>query len=102
MITIDQNLLISLGIELGEATPEFIAHVGDQLNERIGVALIELLDDDEAKELVALSENGSPEEVQQWLAANIEDYQDVIQDEFDILMGEIAAESKTPDQTAGA
>lgn len=90
MITIDQNLLVSLGIELGDATPEFITHVGEQLNERIGAALIELLDDDEAKELTELSQSGSSEDVQKWLEANVEDYRDVIQDEFDILMGELA------------
>ncbi len=93
MITIDQNLLVELGINVGDATPEFITHISNQLNERVGAAIIELLDDDEAKELATLSENGSAEEVQQWLEAHISDYKDVIQDEFDILMGEIAADA---------
>ncbi len=101
MITIDQNVLVSLGIELGDATPEFIAHVGEKLNERIGAAIIELLDDDEAKELTELSQNSSAEDVQKWLEANVEDYKDVIQDEFDILMGELAEGAENNSDSPG-
>ena len=90
MITIDQTTLTDLGIELGDATDEFLTHIESQIEERVGAALVELLTDNQVKELLALTEAGDEDATQTWIAANVPDYKDVIQDEVDILLGEIA------------
>ncbi len=95
MITIDQTTLKELGIELGDATDEFLTHLEAQLEERVGAALTELLDDSQVKELLALTEAGNEDATQAWIAANVPDYKDVVQDEVDILLGEIAQSGET-------
>lgn len=90
MITINETTLSELGIELGDTTPELLNLIKAQLNERTGIAIIELLDEDQAAELMTLNEVGNAKEVQTWLATNLPQYKEVIQDEFDILMAEVA------------
>lgn len=94
MITIDENTLLELGIDLGDKTPQFLKDMEEQLNERIGAALLELLDDEEAKAFIALSEAGDDEATQKWLIEHVPDYKDVVQDEVDILLGEIASSNE--------
>lgn len=91
MITIDQTTLNNLGIDLGNSTNDFLKHVEDQLEERVGVAVTELLSDKQLKELVQITESGKNDDVQTWIATQIPDYKDLVQDEVDILLGEIAA-----------
>lgn len=91
MITIDQNLLKAIGVNLPEdQLAKFTGHVIQTLEERVGIAIMELLDDEEAAELIALNEAGDETAVAAWLEENLPEYKEVIQDEFDILMGEIA------------
>lgn len=66
-----------------------------QLHERVGAALLELLDDEEAKEFIALSEAGDDDATESWINTHIPDYEDVVQDEVDILLGEIAQSQST-------
>ena len=94
MITIDENLLKSLGLEISEdAAPEFIEHLIETLEERVGVAVSELLDDDELVELVKLTEANDEKATETWIVTHVPDYEAVIKDEFDILMAEIAESS---------
>ena len=91
MITIDQMTLNNLGIDLGNSTNDFLKHVEDQLEERVGVAVTELLSDKQLKELVQITESGKNDDAQTWIATQIPDYKDLVQVEVDILLGEIAA-----------
>lgn len=90
-MTIDPTILKSLGIELdAEAQATFIDHLNDTLQERIGLSLMEELSDEDGALLIELSESGDQEAMTAWLQANIPDYQQIIRDEYDILMGEVA------------
>lgn len=93
-MTIDANTLSELGIELGESSDEFLQHINDQLDERVGAALLELLDDTEAEEFMSISEKGDDDATEAWIAAHIPDYADVVQDEVDILLGELASSNQ--------
>lgn len=95
MITIDENTLTSLGINLGDDADSFLKDLEQQLHERVGAALLELLDDEEAKEFIALSEAGDDDATESWINTHIPDYEDVVQDEVDILLGEIAQSQST-------
>ena len=99
MIIIDENTLLELGIDLGEATSELLKEIDTQLNERIGAALLELLDDEKAKEFLQVSESGDSATTTQWLEQSLPEYKDVIQDEVDILLGEIASSEEAAAET---
>lgn len=91
MITIDTNLLISIGINLSdEQYAHFSDHMMETLEKRVGATIIEMLDDAAAKELIALNEASEEAKVLEWIQANVPDYAEIVQLEFDIMMGEIA------------
>jgi ABC-type proline/glycine betaine transport system substrate-binding protein len=94
MIQIDENTLKSLGLTLSDdAKPAFIEHLLETLEERVGVAVTELLDDDELEELVTLTDGDDEATTEAWIKQHVPDYEDVVKDEFDILMGEIAEQA---------
>jgi len=81
--------LTSMGINLPEdKMAEFQAHFAETLEERVGLAIFDLLSDEEAEELLSLQDN--EEASSEWITSHVPDYEEVVQDEFDILMGEIA------------
>jgi len=91
MITITPTMLTELGINLSDLdTENFISHIQETLEERVGLAITELLDDAEVTQLMQLTEAGNEAATDQWLSQALPEYKDVIQDEFDILMGEVA------------
>ncbi|EDK72734.1 hypothetical protein TM7_0106 [candidate division TM7 genomosp. GTL1] len=85
------EVLESLGVNLDDEAKQLLAqHSYEQLQERIGGAIAELLSEDEAKELADLSQNADDATLQTWLEAHVPDYQAVIQDETTILLAELA------------
>jgi hypothetical protein len=91
MIKLDASLLTNLGIEMTEEEQKtFLADTQAMLEERVGLAISELVDDDELKELMELTEKGDSQDVTAWLEEHVPSYKEVIQDEFDIMMGDLA------------
>lgn len=90
-MTIDTSLFTDLGINLsGKEGEAFLKHFEETLEQRVGAAIFELLSDDEATELIRLQESGDSEQINGWIKEHIPDYEEVVQDEFDILMAEVA------------
>ena len=48
------------------------------------------LEDDKLVEYITFQETASDEAIERWLQDNIPDFQDIFQDEIDILLGELA------------
>ena len=91
MITIEAKLLRSLGILLDQKHEDaMLEHLQETLQERVGLAVAELLEDDELKEFYDLVQKENEAELTEWLSDNLPDYKEIIEDEFDMLMGEIA------------
>ena len=89
--TIDPAVLHAIGITLEpDKEAELLAKLQQTLEERIGEAIIELLSPEQAAELEKLVDKGDEAEISTWIAANIPDYAEIVQDEYDILMGEVA------------
>lgn len=89
--TIDPAVLHSIGIVLDPAAEaELIEALQKALESRIGLAIIELLDEDAAVELDKLTDEGDQAKVSEWIAVHVPEYQQIVQDEYDILMGEVA------------
>ena len=88
---ITKELLDEFGVELnGQDEQAFLAHLNETLTERVGSEITESLDDAQLEELLKLQENGSDEQVGEWLNKNVPELEQITQDEIDILLGELA------------
>lgn len=60
-----------------------------RVNELIDEEIYESLTEEEARELIALQESGAdPEEVEKWIEAHVPDYDNIIEDNVIIAVGE--------------
>jgi hypothetical protein len=90
-MNINTTVLAQLGIELDPAQQKsLLEHIQATLEERVGMAIYDLLDDEEAAEFMKLSEQDDEAKIKAWLEANVSDYKEIVQDEYDILLGELA------------
>jgi hypothetical protein len=88
---ITQETLDAFGIAIGDQDEtSLLGHLNDTLKERIGTEIAAMLDDAKLKELLDLQEAASDEQVGDWLAVNVPELAQIVQDEIDILMGELA------------
>ena len=91
MKLITTSTLHDLGIHKSEAEEQaLIEHFQETLNERVGNAVIDVLDDDQATHLMELTEQGDAEQTMAWLQETIPEFEQIVQDEYEILMGELA------------
>ena len=87
--------LNSIGINLPEDQMQaLIQHVEDTINSQIGEEIVESLDDDQLKELVQMQDNDAPaEEIDAWIRARVPEYDEIIEDNVEIVLGELANNS---------
>jgi hypothetical protein len=91
---ITKESLLSLGINLdGQDVDSLLDHLNDTLQERVGTELTEALNDEQLKTLVELQDKATDEEVGNWLEANVPEFEQIVKDEIDILLGELAENS---------
>ncbi len=92
---ITKSQLNAIGIKLPDDQIEaLIQHVEDTVNERIGEEIVDSLDSDQLKELVELQNNGaSDDEVSRWIKERIPDYDEIIEDNVRIVLGELVESS---------
>ena len=90
MNSIDTNIISSLGIQLDSPQQaKLIDFFQAALKERVGYSIVSMLDDAQAKRLVELTKQKDSLAMSQWLSQNISDYQQIIKDEYDILLGDL-------------
>lgn len=83
--------LQSIGINLAEAESEAtLTELNDTLNERIGTEITEALTDEQLEQLLELQKADDEVAVTQWLEANVPELAEIVSDERDILLGELA------------
>lgn len=94
MALLTPNLLTELGINLSDQDYSLLAnHFETTLNERVINEIVLGLTTDQARGLADL-ENASDEEILTWLKGNVPDIADIVADEIDILLGEVADNSE--------
>ena len=94
MVVLSQQFLQSLGINLDEQTRRaFDEHFEATLEDRVIESVLDELNEQQLTELAALRDK-SGEELQAWLQANIPSLSEIIQDEVDILLGDLAENSE--------
>ena len=84
--------LTTLGIELPEEQiAEFLQHANDTLAERIGAEITESLTDEAVSQMIEVQELGDETALQAWLIEKVPELKEIVQDEVDIFIAEIAA-----------
>ena len=91
----EEHLITREHLEAIGATTEgdvsaLLTHLNETLEERVGVAISELLDEEKLKELVELQDKADDKVVGEWINDNVPDLQQIAEDERDILLGELA------------
>lgn len=88
---LDNQTLTALGIDLSEnKATALMEHFEATLQERIGMEIFEALDDDQATELITLEQKGDVNAIAEYIKKNVPDYEAIVEDETDILLGELA------------
>ena len=89
MAVINEEFLQSIGVHLSsEETALLSEHFETTLHERIFREVAESLDQNQAQELLTLLDRDDPG-VPAWLQANVSELREIVQDEIDILLGEL-------------
>ncbi len=92
--------LSSVGINLpDEQAQALIQHVEDTVNERISEEIVDSLDDAQLAELVALQDDDVPaEQVEAWIRERVPEYDEIIEDNVTIVLGELVENSEAIQQ----
>lgn len=94
MALLDRQLLKDLGIELSDQDYQMLTeHFDTTLRERVIGEIVQELSPEQAQELATL-QTASDEQLLAWLHANVLDFGDIVSDEVDILLGELAENSE--------
>ena len=89
MAVISEEFLSSIGVTLSPEEATLLSeHFETTLHERIFNEIVEELDQSQAEELLAMVERNDPA-ISEWLVANVPELSALIQDEVDILLGEL-------------
>jgi hypothetical protein len=93
MTIINEQFLKSVGINLSvEETALLSKHFETTLNSRIFSEIINELDQKQAEELVAMTDRNDPA-LTEWFRSNVPELSGIVQDEVDILLGELVENS---------
>ena len=83
--------LQSIGINpQTEQVETTLSDLNNTLNERIGVEITEALTDEQLDEMMTVKQSGDKDALASWMSANIPEIKNIVSDERDILLGELA------------
>ncbi|HET9098362.1 MAG TPA: hypothetical protein VFN51_01975 [Candidatus Saccharimonadales bacterium] len=95
MPMLTRELLKDLGIGLSDQEYKLLAdHFETTLQDRVIKEIVEELNPEQAWQLSQL-QSASDDQLYGWLLANVPDFRDIVSDEVDILLGEIAENSES-------
>ncbi len=90
MSALTKDFLESIGIQLDDTTfVAFADHFDSTLKDRILTDIIDELDDEQLDQVEALKD-ADGDQLWRWIQVNITDLSEIIQEEIDILLGELA------------
>lgn len=96
MAILTRQILQDLGIHLDDASYEMLEeHFETTLQERVIEEIIRELSNEQAEELAHMKVGETAdEELYAWLVENVADLPEIVSDEVDILLGEVAKDSE--------
>lgn len=99
--TITPELLTQAGVSVpAEKLDALVEQLNTELEDRVGEEITNALDDDKLEVLAKLQETATDEELAEWISTNVEDLEAIINDEIDILLGEVSENAETLSQTS--
>ena len=88
---ITEDVLTAMGIQLSDDDMKaLVKHSNDTLNERVGADIIESLSDEQLEEYVTLQQSDDEAKLTAWMAENVPDLKQIVENERDIVLGELA------------
>jgi hypothetical protein len=91
MGVITKQLIDDLGVIMSDQNLEVLSeHFETTLDNRVVDEIAQELNVDQLKQLNAIREQGTDEELGEWLKRNVPDLKEIIDDETAILLGELA------------
>ncbi len=94
MALLSKTLLKELGIELSEQDYELLSeHFDTTLRNRVIEEIVVELTPEQAQELATL-QSANDDQLLAWLSANVPNFSEIVSDEVDILLGELAENSE--------
>lgn len=91
MGVITKQLIDDLGVIMSDQNLEVLSeHFETTLDNRVVDEIAQELNVDQLKQLNAIREQGTDEELGEWLKQNVPDLKEIIDDETAILLGELA------------
>jgi hypothetical protein len=95
MTVLSRTILEDMGINLDDATYAALsAHFEATLEERVVQEVIQELSPEQAAKLAEFKE-ANDEQMYQWLVQNVPSLPQIVSDEIDILLGEIAENAES-------
>ena len=83
--------LQSIGINpQTEQVETTLSDLNNTLDVRIGVEITEALTDEQLDEMMRIQQSGDQDALANWMTANIPELSEIVSDERDILLGELA------------
>lgn len=86
---ISKDDIMDLGVSADDADA-VVASLNDKAEQLIGDEIIESLTEEDVQKLVDLQETAGDEELGKWISEHVPDYQDIVNDNIDIVLGEFA------------
>lgn len=95
MSMLNKQLLQTLGIHLSDEDYALLSeHFESTLHERVINEVVLELSPEQAEQLASMQNSGD-EEVASWLQTNVPNLGEIVSDEVDILLGELAEDSQS-------
>ena len=86
-----KELLESIGVNLDDENRQILGQqIQQTLSERVGTEITQFLEEDQKQQFDQIVESDNQEVLIEWLNNNVPDYKNIVSDEVDILLGELA------------
>ena len=96
---ITKDNLEALGIDLSNRDVDaLLTELNNALQERVSVEITESLNGKQLQELLEIQETASADELTAWLERHVPNLQQVVQEEIDVILGELADENDVENQ----
>lgn len=98
---ITREMLEEAGIDLTDQdVVALLAHLNQELEERVGGEITASLSDEQLKEMLDIQEHATEDQLVEWMTKNVPELDEITQDEIDIIMGELAENADDINKTA--
>jgi hypothetical protein len=91
---ITKDDLLDLGIKLdNDALEKLVDELNDKVDEEVGNEIIDSLTPEDVATLADMQDNASEKEIGEWIAEHVPDYEEIIEDNAAIVIGDFAETS---------